>query len=51
MESIGNALPPGAYPYLEEMTEYALTPGYDFGDEFARGLDAILDGIEATARS
>ena len=46
VESIGRVLPPGEYPYLEDMTEYALAPGYDFGDEFAKGLDVILDGIE-----
>jgi AcrR family transcriptional regulator len=35
------------HPYLMEMTtEHVLQPGYDFGDEFERGLDLVLDGIE-----
>ena len=35
----------GAYPHLAEfIAEHALAPGYDCGDEFAFGLDLILDG-------
>ena len=35
------------FPHLDEMmTEVALQPGYDFGDEFDFGLDLVLDGIE-----
>ncbi|MEU6319342.1 TetR/AcrR family transcriptional regulator C-terminal domain-containing protein [Streptomyces sp. NPDC047009] len=35
------------YPHLTELaTEHVLRPGYDYGDEFAFGLDLILDGIE-----
>jgi AcrR family transcriptional regulator len=35
------------YPHLAELaTEHVLRPGYDYGDEFAFGLDLILDGIE-----
>ncbi len=37
----------GAYPHLVELTtEFVLQPGYDFGNEFAFGLDLILDGLE-----
>ena len=35
------------YPNLVEfITEHALRPGYDYGDEFEYGLDLILDGLE-----
>ncbi len=35
------------YPYLAEMvTEHAMKPGYDYGDEFEFGLDLILNGLE-----
>jgi hypothetical protein len=35
-----------AYPHLVEMaTEYILQPGYDFANEFAIGLDIILDAL------
>ncbi len=41
----------GQYPYLTEMArEHVLRPGYDYGDEFAIGLDLILDGLAAAAR-
>jgi AcrR family transcriptional regulator len=40
-------LPAGEYPYLAELTtEHVLQPGYDYGNEFAFGLDLILDGLE-----
>ena len=36
----------GDYPHLVEMaTGYYLQPGYDFGDEFAWGLELILQGL------
>jgi AcrR family transcriptional regulator len=36
----------GDHPHLVEMaTEYYFRPGYDFGAEFAFGLDLILDGL------
>lgn len=36
-----------AYPHLTELTvQHVLQPGYDFGDEFAWGLEVVLDGIE-----
>jgi AcrR family transcriptional regulator len=39
--------PLNAYPnLLEILTEHVMKPGYDYGDEFAYGLDAILDGLE-----
>ena len=39
--------PDGAYPHLMEfITEHALQPGYDYGDEFGYGLDLVLDGLE-----
>ena len=35
------------YPYLAEIiVEHAMKPGYDYADEFAFGLDLILDGLE-----
>jgi AcrR family transcriptional regulator len=41
----------GAYPHLTEMiTEHTLRPGYDYADEFAFGLDLILDGLERLPR-
>jgi len=40
-------LPAAEYPHLAEMiVEHALKPGYDYADEFAFGLDLILDGLE-----
>ena len=40
----------GQYPHLMEMaTDHALLPGYAFGDEFAFGLELILDGLEQAA--
>jgi AcrR family transcriptional regulator len=39
--------PEGEYPNLVEfITEHAIKPGYDFGDEFEYGLELILDGLE-----
>jgi AcrR family transcriptional regulator len=41
----------GQYPHLAEMaTEHVLRPGYDYGDEFAIGLDLILDGLAAASQ-
>jgi AcrR family transcriptional regulator len=37
---------PDEYPNLVEFIEdHAMQPGYDFADEFAYGLDLILDGL------
>ena len=42
----------GDYPHLIELTvEHVMKPGYRFGDEFAFGLDLILDGLDRAARS
>jgi AcrR family transcriptional regulator len=39
--------PEGEYPNLVAfITEHAMQPGYDFGNEFEWGLDVVLDGIE-----
>lgn len=39
--------PVNEYPnLLEFITEHAMKPGYDYGDEFEYGLDLILDGLE-----
>ncbi|HXV92185.1 MAG TPA: TetR/AcrR family transcriptional regulator [Pseudonocardia sp.] len=38
---------PEQYPHLTEMAaEHVMRPGYSYGDEFAFGLDLILDGLE-----
>lgn len=35
------------YPHLSELTVgHVLQPGYDYADEFAFGIDLILDGLE-----
>ncbi|MFE7417109.1 TetR/AcrR family transcriptional regulator [Rhodococcus sp. NPDC057529] len=35
------------YPHLAEfVTEHAMAPGYEFGDEYEYGLDLVLDGLE-----
>jgi AcrR family transcriptional regulator len=40
--------PVNAYPNLAAfITEHAMQPGYDYGDEFEYGLDLILEGLEA----
>ena len=42
--------PANEYPnLLEFITEHAMKPGYDYGNEFEYGLDLILDGL-ASAR-
>jgi AcrR family transcriptional regulator len=39
---------PGDYPHLVEMmTGYFVKPGYSFGNEFAFGLELVLDGLAA----
>jgi hypothetical protein len=45
-------VPADEYPHLTEFTvEHILKPGYDYGDEFAFGLDLILDGLGRTRDS
>jgi AcrR family transcriptional regulator len=39
--------PADEYQHLTELTvEHVLQPGYDYGNEYAFGLDLILDGLE-----
>lgn len=46
-EAMLERLPPDALPHLAELTaEYVLVDGYSYGDEFVRGLELILDGLE-----
>jgi AcrR family transcriptional regulator len=43
---------PDEYPHLTELTvEHVLQPGYDYGDEFAFGLDLILAALAAQVRN
>jgi AcrR family transcriptional regulator len=44
--------PVDEYPNLVAfITEHAMKPGYDFGNEFEYGLDLVLDGLAATRDS
>jgi AcrR family transcriptional regulator len=46
-QSMLEPFPANEYPNLMAfITEHAMQPGYDFGDEFEYGLDLILDGLE-----
>ncbi|MFE3456982.1 TetR/AcrR family transcriptional regulator [Nocardiopsis aegyptia] len=43
-----DAFPAGGYPHLTEMIRaHALSPDYAYAEEFAPGLDLILDGLES----
>ena len=43
--------PTDEYPNLVAfITEHAMKPGYDYGNEFENGLDVILDGLERADR-
>jgi len=45
-------VPADVYLNLTEFTtEHILKPGYDYGDEFAFGLNLILEGLERTSRA
>lgn len=45
-ESMMQRFSAGAYPHLLEFsTKHVTRPGYDFGKEFAFGLDVVLDGL------
>jgi AcrR family transcriptional regulator len=47
---IMEAFPADAYPHLTELAlQHVLQPGYDYGDEYAFGLELILDGLERLA--
>ncbi|MER5793803.1 TetR/AcrR family transcriptional regulator C-terminal domain-containing protein [Streptomyces sp. NPDC001980] len=49
-ESIMSGFGDGEYPYLTEIaTAHVMRPGYAYGDEFAFGLDLILDGLQRAA--
>jgi AcrR family transcriptional regulator len=40
--------PADEFPHLAELTtQHVLQPGYDYGNEYAFGLDLILDGLES----
>lgn len=44
-------MPPGAFPHLTELTlQHVLKPGYAYGNEFAFGLELILDALERELR-
>ena len=46
-ETMLEPFPPGEYPNLSAfITEHAMQPGYDYGDEFEYGLDLVLDGLQ-----
>jgi hypothetical protein len=41
------AFPVNEFPNLAAfLSEHAMQPGYDYGDEFEYGLGLILDGLE-----
>jgi AcrR family transcriptional regulator len=45
-ESIMRQYAGDTYPHLTEFSiEHVVKPGYDFGQEFAFGLDLVLDGL------
>jgi AcrR family transcriptional regulator len=49
-EEVFGQFPTGEYPHLTELTiQHVLQPGYDYGNEFAIGLDLILDSLERAA--
>ena len=42
--------PVNEYPNLVEfLSEHVMQPGYDYGDEFAYGLELILEGLETAS--
>ena len=46
-QAILDQFPLADYPHLAEMArEHILQPGYSYADEFAFGLELILDGLE-----
>lgn len=46
-QAILGGLSADTYPHLTEFTtERVLQPGYDYAEEFAWGLDLVLDGLE-----
>ena len=48
--NIMSSLPMDQLPHFAEfVTDHALQPGYDFGEEFGWGLEAVLDVLERRA--
>jgi AcrR family transcriptional regulator len=45
-DAFADALPADAYPHLAETARAYATTGLNFGDQFAVGLELILDGLE-----
>jgi AcrR family transcriptional regulator len=46
-ETFLHQFPADQFPHLAELTvHHILQPGYDYGDEFAYGLQLLLDGLE-----
>ncbi|ARP73072.1 TetR family transcriptional regulator [Streptomyces pluripotens] len=46
-EAVLGTMSPGDFPHLTEMiVGHTMKPGYAYADEFAIGLDLILDGLE-----
>ena len=51
IEDILAAMPEDEWPHLVEFSrEHVLKPGYDYGKEFAWGLELVLDGLEVSLR-
>ena len=49
-QSMLEPFPVNEYPNLVEfLSEHVMQPGYDYGDEFAYGLELILDGLETAS--
>jgi AcrR family transcriptional regulator len=49
-EAMLRAFPVNEFPNLAAfISDHAMQPGYDYGDEFEYGLDLILDGLERAA--
>ncbi len=47
VQGILRGIPEDRYPHLRELTvEHVLRPGYNYGDEFAYGLELILEGLQ-----
>jgi AcrR family transcriptional regulator len=46
--AVMDSFPASEFPYLFELTvQHVLEPGYDYGNEFASGLDVVLSGVAA----
>ena len=50
-QAILSRFPVDEYPHLAELTfDHVLKPGYDYGKEFAFGLDLLIDGLQSALR-